>query len=213
MPPTGTTWPFFTCAFHAVEDRRVMLLHPPPLLGLRAGKDELGVLLAEGSDICKSAGAFANRLPDGPQPGRVDVGVPDGRDPVRRTGGRRGHHLARAHRGPLAGRRPCRKCPAIAPGPAGSRGAGGRCVPSCPITPNRTSTSKDQAQGRLRRPRPGRPRPGRKGIRPRCAQVAQCGGRNRSSALPMIPGMATASTKQVQPSDGPRSNREPVVPG
>ena len=50
-------------SFHPVIDRRVVLLGPPPLLGLRTGKNELGVLLAQGGDVGEGAAALqASRI-------------------------------------------------------------------------------------------------------------------------------------------------------
>ena len=67
---------------------RVVVLHPGVLLGLREREDELRVLLRQGGDVRDRAGHLAPGLPQRPEPGRVDVRVPD-RGQLVRAGVRR----------------------------------------------------------------------------------------------------------------------------
>ena len=68
---------------HPAVDLGLVLLHPGVLLGLRAGEDELGVVPGERGDVREGAGGLADRLPQRPEPGGVDVRVADRADPVR----------------------------------------------------------------------------------------------------------------------------------
>ena len=77
----------------ALVQARVAVLDPAVLLGLGAGEAVLGVLVHEPHRVGEGAGALAGRLPQRPQPGRVDVGVAHGADAMgaghRRAGQRR----------------------------------------------------------------------------------------------------------------------------
>ncbi|GAA3714567.1 hypothetical protein GCM10023082_10350 [Streptomyces tremellae] len=81
------------------EDLRVLLLDPRVLLGGRAGEEEFGVLTGEGRHVGEGAGALADGLAHGPQPGGVDVGVADRGDGVRGGVGGPGQHAGE----PVAG--------------------------------------------------------------------------------------------------------------
>ena len=87
------------------EQFRVVLLDPGVLLGRGAGEPEVGIGLGELENVGERPSALADRLPHRPQPGRVDVGVTDGDDPVRAGVRRTAQHLAQL-------------------GPGGRRGAG-----------------------------------------------------------------------------------------
>ncbi len=82
---------------------RVVVAHPLVLLGLRAGEDEVLVLVREGRHVREGAGGLALGLADRPQPRRVDVRVPDAGDDVRAGVGGLGQH--RLERGPDVGGR------------------------------------------------------------------------------------------------------------
>lgn len=56
---------------------RVVVAHPLVLLGLRAGEDEVVVLVGERGDVGEGAGRLPLGLADRPQPGGVDVRVAD----------------------------------------------------------------------------------------------------------------------------------------
>ena len=68
----------------AFEHRGVVLAHPLVLDGLGAPEPEVGVAVHEGEHVRERAGALADGLADRPEPGGVDVGVPDRGDPVGR---------------------------------------------------------------------------------------------------------------------------------
>ena len=69
--------------FHLLLDLLVQLgvlvFHPLQLLGLRAGKFVLGVIIHQAQAVEKVRSALALRLGQRPQPGGVDVGVADAR--------------------------------------------------------------------------------------------------------------------------------------
>ena len=65
----------------AGEQLRVALLDPGQVLGRRAHEAVVGERFHQRDGGGECAGALADGLPQGPQPGRVDVGVADGRDP------------------------------------------------------------------------------------------------------------------------------------
>ncbi len=88
-----------------VEQLRMGLLDPGELLRRRAGEDEVVVLVHQVQHGGERAGAFADRLPDRPQPRGVDVRMPDGVQVMRAGVGGRGQHPGQF-------------------GPAGRRGAG-----------------------------------------------------------------------------------------
>ena len=67
---------------HPLEQRRVVLAHPVPLLRRRHRVDEVVPVVQEVHHVGDGAGHLAHGLADRPQPGRVDVGVPDRGDPV-----------------------------------------------------------------------------------------------------------------------------------
>ncbi len=73
-------------ALDALDDLReqlgMTLLHPGVLLGLRAREPVLGVVVHQRHRRGEGAGALAHGLAQRPQPGRVDVGVAGGDDPV-----------------------------------------------------------------------------------------------------------------------------------
>ncbi len=77
----------------ALEDGRVAVDHPLVLGRLRAPELELRVVVHQGQHVAERAGALALRLADRPQPRRVDVGVADGGDAVRRRHRRPGQDL------------------------------------------------------------------------------------------------------------------------
>ena len=64
------------------EQLGIVLLHPRVLLGRRAGEFEGRVGIGQRDHVGERPGALADRLANRPQPGRVDVGVADGHDPV-----------------------------------------------------------------------------------------------------------------------------------
>lgn len=68
----------------------VVVAHPLVLLGLRAGEDEVLVLVGQRSDVREGAGRLALGLTDRPQPRRVDVRMADARDLVGAGVGRLG---------------------------------------------------------------------------------------------------------------------------
>ncbi len=67
---------------HARIQRRIMLLHPFELLCLRTGELVLGVRVHVTRGRGKRAGAFAPGLGQRPQPGGIDMGMPDRRQVV-----------------------------------------------------------------------------------------------------------------------------------
>ncbi len=87
-------------------------LDPVQLLRLRHGEHELGVPVHQVDHVGGGPGDLADGLAQRPQPGRVDVGVADGADPVRggvggrgedpgearAGGGRGGGHVGQVHR-------------------------------------------------------------------------------------------------------------------
>ena len=84
--------------------RRVDLLHPRVLLRLRRGEPVLGIVVHEAERVGERPRALALRLADRPQPGGVDVRVPDrGRCGARRE--RAGTRSAGAQRGARRGDR------------------------------------------------------------------------------------------------------------
>ncbi len=78
---------------HPPVDLRPAVPHPGVLLGLRAGEDEVGVLLRQGGHIGEGPGRLALGLAERPEPGAVDMGVADGGDGVGTGVGRSGQHL------------------------------------------------------------------------------------------------------------------------
>ena len=93
MPPTGTKRPSATRVPDPLEELRVLVADPGVLLRRRAGEDQVGVLGHQRQHVGEGAGALARRLAHRPQPGRVDVRVPDGGDPVRARVRRLPQHL------------------------------------------------------------------------------------------------------------------------
>src|SRR6266511_4159169 len=84
--------PSFVRLTHPVEDLRVALLEPCVLLRLRPGEHQLRVLLGQRGDVGEGTGDLAFGLPNGPEPGAVDVRVAGGGNGVgASTGGRRQH--------------------------------------------------------------------------------------------------------------------------
>ena len=87
-----------------VEQLGVVLLDPGVLLRRGAGELEGRVGVREVDHVGKGACALADRLPYGPQPGTIDVRMPNGDDPV--CAGRRWpgeclrQLLPSGHRGP-----------------------------------------------------------------------------------------------------------------
>ena len=69
----------------AREDRRVLVPDPGVLLRGRAREREVGVAVHQVEHVREGPGALALRLADRPEPGGVDVRVPDGDRPVRRA--------------------------------------------------------------------------------------------------------------------------------
>ncbi len=63
----------------------VVLLHPQKVLRLARAEDVVGVALHQFEGRGESARAFADRLPNGPQPAQIDVGVPHRADAQRRV--------------------------------------------------------------------------------------------------------------------------------
>jgi len=61
--------------FYALPDLGIVGLHPGVLLCLRADKDVAGIFLHVVQRGGKRAGTLANRLPQRPEPGCVNVGV------------------------------------------------------------------------------------------------------------------------------------------
>ncbi len=74
-------------------DLGTVLLDPGVLLRAGHGVDEVVVLLQQGHHRAGRPGHLADGLAQRPQPGRVDVGVTDGGDPVGGRRGRTGQHL------------------------------------------------------------------------------------------------------------------------
>ena len=75
------------------EHGRVVLPHPVVLHRLRTREPELRVVLRQSEGVGERPGDLAHRLPHRPQPGRVDVGVADRRQPVGRRHRGTGQHL------------------------------------------------------------------------------------------------------------------------
>ena len=83
----------FDLLLHAAVEVRVPVFHPRVLLGLGAGEPVVGVLVHQAHGGRKGAGALADRLPQRPQPGRVDVGVAHRAHSVGAGRGRPGQQL------------------------------------------------------------------------------------------------------------------------
>ena len=77
---------------HPREQLRVILFQPGILLRGGGGENELRVRLQQRQDIREGPGNLALGLPDGPEPGAVDVRVADRVDPVRAVGCRCGEY-------------------------------------------------------------------------------------------------------------------------
>ncbi len=86
LPPTGTNWPRSTVGADARPQLGVALLDPRVLLRLRAREAVLGVLVHVAQLRAEAAQRLAVRLGERPQPGGVDVRVPDRGELVRVRG-------------------------------------------------------------------------------------------------------------------------------
>ncbi len=94
------TCPAATRGPDPLEQLGLLLGDPGVLLRRRAREPQVGVLLGERDDVGERARALAHRLAHRPQPGRVDVRVPDGRDAVGAGVGGRGEHVGQPRRAP-----------------------------------------------------------------------------------------------------------------
>ena len=72
----------------------VELLDPGKLLGGGARKHKAGVLVHQRHHVGEGPGAFADGFAHRPQPGRIDVGVPGGHEPVRGSVGGPGEYFS-----------------------------------------------------------------------------------------------------------------------
>ena len=181
IPPTGTNRPSATCCPDPLEQLRVVLPQPRVLLGRRGGEHELRRRRPSDRSTLENVRAhLADGLAHRPQPGRVDVRVPDGVHPVGARHARARPGRRRARRGPLRRcrrRRRGRRRRPPAPARAGSRPAAAgplaarrpartasRCPASAPRPARRAAPMSSGAErGRAgRRPR-SRGRPARVG--------------------------------------------------
>ena len=72
------------------EEIGLVLLQPRPVLGGGQREDDAGTGLGQVENVGDGPGDLASGLTDRPEPGRVDVGVPDGADLVGALGGPHG---------------------------------------------------------------------------------------------------------------------------
>ena len=102
MPPTGTNWPAATCSCTRANTSGRCSLSQAHCWACDIAKTNVGIVVHQRGDVGDGPGHLADRLAQRPQPGRVDVGVADRRDPV---GARRGPGAASTAASSLAGGR------------------------------------------------------------------------------------------------------------
>ena len=89
--------------FYAFPDLWIVGLHPRVLLGLRANEHVARIFLHVVQRSGKRAGALANRLPQRPEPGGINVRVADGGKRMHRVPVVTPHHSAQGSPCPLNG--------------------------------------------------------------------------------------------------------------